>query len=301
MTPIARQLAVRRAALRWLEDERARGHEIWSQSELASFTFQGERTPLIDAHRALLVPPGWTGALSMRSVYRAPGAERRHEDGIGPDGLYRYAWRHEGPDHAENRGLRDAMLQHLPMIWFYPVAVGEYLVLDTVYLLDEEREDRRWVVALGEDQRLVPVRETTDLERRYTERSTRQRLHHRAFQASVLWAYDERCAVCALHHRPLLEAAHITRSPDAGGAPLTSNGLALCKIHYAAFSAGLLGIRPDMTVHIRADLMREVDGPMLKYGLQEHHDKRLLVLPRAEEDRPDPKRIAVRYELFLAG
>ena len=299
--PIAQQLAVRRAALRWLDDERARGHEIWSQSELASFTFQGERVPLVDAHRTLLIPAGWTAALSMRTVFRSLDAERRYEDGIGPDGLYRYGWRHDDPDHAENRGLRDAMHQHLPLIWLYPVAVGKYLALDPVYLLDEEPEYRRWVVALGEDQRLVPVRETTDLERRYTERSTRQRLHQRAFQASVLAAYDERCAVCALHHRSLLDAAHITRGPDAGGAPLTSNGLALCKIHSAAFNAGLLGIRPDLTVHIRADVMREMDGPMLKHGLQDHHDKRLLVVPRAEEDRPDPKRIAVRYELFLAG
>jgi putative restriction endonuclease len=300
VTPIERQLAVRRSALRWLDDERARGHDVWTQSELASFTVGGERMPLMDGQRTLVIPAGWSAPLSMRTAYQAPDAERRYEDAIGPDGLYRYAWRSDDPSHPEHRGLRDAMHQQLPLIWFYPFAVGRYLALNPVYLLDEERAERRFVLALGEEQRHVPVRETTDLERRYTERITRQRLHQPAFQASVLMAYDEQCAVCSLRHRPLLDAAHITRGSDARGASVTSNGLALCKIHHAAFDAGLLGIRPDLTVHIREDLLRENDGAMLRHGLQEYHDMKLMVVPRVEQDRPDPGRIAARYELFLA-
>jgi putative restriction endonuclease len=300
ISSIERQWAVRLAAQQWLDQEQAAGHEIWSQPELANFRFGGERISLMDVQRGIRIPAGWSAALSMRTVYRTPGADRPYDDGVGPEGLYRYMWRGDDPDHAENRGLRNAMDQNLPLIWFFPFATGKYVPLYPVYLLDEERSEHRFVVALGEEQRIVPVRDASEVERRYAERITRQRLHQRAFQAGVLWAYDERCAVCSLHHRPLLDAAHITPDSDERGAPITSNGLALCKIHHAAFDSGILGIRPNLTVHIRDDILRETDGPMLKHGLQEHHDKKLLVLPHVRRDRPDLERITERYELFLA-
>ncbi len=297
---IERQLAIRWAAQHWLDDEQAHGHEVWSQPELANFRFAGERVALMDVQRGIRIPAGWSAALSMRTVYRAPGANRPYDDGVGPDGLYRYMWRGDDPNHAENRGLRNAMEHQLPLIWFRPFAVGKYLAEYPVYLLDEERSEQRFVVALGEEQRLIPVGHATEIERRYAERITRQRLHQRVFQAGVLWAYDERCAICSLHHRTLLDAAHITPDSDERGAPVTSNGLALCKIHHAAFDSGILGIRPNLTVHIRDDILHETDGPMLKHGLQEHHDKKLLVLPHTRRDRPDPERLSERYELFLA-
>jgi len=39
------------------------------------------------------------------------------------------------------------------------------------------------------------------------------------------------------------------------------NGLALCKIHHAAFDMNILGIRPDHVVEIRTDVLEERDGP----------------------------------------
>lgn len=300
VSSIERQWAIRMAAQRWLDDEQARGHEIWSFRELAEFRYEDERIPLMDLGRGIRKPAGWDAALSIRTVYTREGAARPYDDDMGTDGLFRYMWREDDPDIAENRALRSAMDLRLPLIWFMPFAQGKYLPLYPVYLLEEEPSDRRFVVALGEEQRIVPVGHASEIERRYAERITRQRLHQRAFQAGVLWAYDERCTVCSLHHRPLLDAAHITPDSDERGAPITSNGLAMCKIHHAAFDSGILGIRPNLTVHIRDDILHETDGPMLKHGLQEHHDKKLLVLPHMRRDRPDRDRIAERYELFLA-
>jgi putative restriction endonuclease len=76
------------------------------------------------------------------------------------------------------------------------------------------------------------------------------------------------------------------------------NGLALCKIHHAAFDGNILGIRPDLVVELRRDILEEEDGPMLRHGLQELHGRALLVVPRARELKPDPARLEARYQVF---
>lgn len=73
--------------------------------------------------------------------------------------------------------------------------------------------------------------------------------------------------------------------------------MALCKIHHAAFDANILGIRPDHVVEIRADILDEVDGPMLRYGLQALH-RSPLILPRRVADRPRTEFLELRYESF---
>jgi len=46
------------------------------------------------------------------------------------------------------------------------------------------------------------------------------------------------------------------------------NGLALCKLHHAAFDANIIGVTPDLEVTVRLDVLQEIDGPMLQHGLQ---------------------------------
>ena len=84
-------------------------------------------------------------------------------------------------------------------------------------------------------------------------------------------AYETRCAVCSLGHRELLDAAHVIPDSDPRGEPIVTNGLALCKIHHAAYDRDIIGIRPDYVVEVHTRLLDEIDGPMLKYGLQGHH------------------------------
>jgi putative restriction endonuclease len=57
------------------------------------------------------------------------------------------------------------------------------------------------------------------------------------------------------------------------GLPEVPNGLALCKIHHSAYDVNILGVSPDYRVHIRSDVLREHDGPMLRWGLQEMDDE----------------------------
>lgn len=301
-SPVERELAIRVAAQDWLDAQRAHGVEYWRHDTLADFQYAGERIGLLDRQRGIRKPKSMAAALSIRTAYRRAGADRPYEDGVGVDGLLRYKWRGEDSEHAENRALRSAMTLNLPLIWFHGFDVGLYAAAYPVYLLAEEPERHQFVVALGEEQRLVGVgRETAPATRAYVERTTRRRLHQPAFRAGVMRAYTTRCAVCSFRHAALLDAAHITADAHADGDPVTSNGLALCKIHHGAYDAGILGIRPDLTVHVRQDVLDEVDGPMLRHGIQEHHDRKLMVVPESRRDRPDAARLAQRYESFLAA
>ena len=73
--------------------------------------------------------------------------------------------------------------------------------------------------------------------------------------------------------------------------------LPLCSLHCGAFDRYLLGIRPDLTIELRVDILRESDGPTLQHGLLRFHGATITV-PRLPESRPNPAFLAERYELF---
>ena len=70
---------------------------------------------------------------------------------------------------------------------------------------------------------------------------------------------------------------------------MISNGVALCKLHHAAFDRCFFAIRPDYVIEVRPSVLRESDGPMLVVGLH---------LPRRTIDLPDRARLERRYEQF---
>ena len=146
----------------------------------------------------------------------------------------------------------------------------------------------------------MPIEEPpqTELRRRYITAAVQHRLHQAAFRERVLNAYRVHCAMCHLKHRELLDAAHIIADADPDGLPQISNGLSLCKIHHAAYDKGILAVRPDYIIEVRQDVLSEVDGPMLKYGLQALHRSKLL-LPRRLEDHPSPEALERRYQQFV--
>ncbi len=293
---------LRREAQAWLTVRTHDGQVSLSSDELLDFAIDGRPFKLMDRQRGIREPRELTAALSIRTVYTVEGGVRPYEDAVGPDGLLRYKWRGDDPDHAENRALREAMVRELPLIWFCGVGQGAYRPVFPVYLLWEEREQRQFVLDPDVARGLV-VQETpvTEHLRRYIRRETMQRLHQPVFRATVLRAYDTRCAVCALRHRQLLDAAHIVPDRAEAGIAVVRNGLALCKIHHAAYDCHVLGIRPDLVVEIRADLLEEVDGPMLEHGLKGRHGQSLMALPAVRAERPDRELLDHRYACFRAA
>lgn len=295
--------SIRAAALAWLHEVTLGGTLPVTREQLANdFHAGGQRFPLIDRGRGIRKPAGWSAALSITTAVPKSGRARPYADEEGPDGLHRYNLRRDQGGTAENQALRAAMRGQLPLIWFYGLEPSLFQAIYPVYLTAEEPELDQFVLALTDDQRTVragsPVE---DAFRRYLIAETKRRLHQPVFASQIMLAYETRCAVCALGHRELLDAAHIIPDSDPRGLPVVPNGLALCKIHHAAYDQNILGIRPDYLIEIHHRLLDELDGPMLRHGLQEHHAKPLMQLPRRHADRPDPQRLIERYAQFRAA
>jgi len=135
----------------------------------------------------------------------------------------------------------------------------------------------------------------------YATREVKRRMHQDRFRFLVMHAYRDRCTMCQLRHIPLLDAAHIIPDSDERGLPVISNGLSLCKIHHAAYDVRILGVDPDYRIHVREDVLEEVDGPMLEHGLQGFDGKRLESLPHRDADKPDRGLLAVQFDRFRAA
>lgn len=132
-------------------------------------------------------------------------------------------------------------------------------------------------------------------------REARQRLHQPVFRSMVMRAYETQCAVYPLRHTQLLDAAHIVPDANQDGIAAVRNGLALCKIHHAAYDAGILGIAPSYEAAIRHDVLAEVDGPLFDYGIKGLHGQFLMVLPQRRADRPGRDLLESRFMRFLSA
>ncbi len=102
------------------------GLDSITRDELLDFSFDGKMFRLVDPTRGIRKPRELSSALSIMTTYRSEGAARPYEDEVGGDGFLRYKWSGTDPDHMDNRGLRAAMDQQVPLIWFYGVGPSRY-------------------------------------------------------------------------------------------------------------------------------------------------------------------------------
>ncbi|GAB7190843.1 HNH endonuclease [Kineococcus sp. NUM-3379] len=290
------ELALRQHVMTRLARTTSTNGGVVSRAELSDFDLgNGERRRLVDQSAGIWNPRDLAGTLSIVSSPDGP-----YEDEDIDGGLFRYDYR-AGSTDGQNLKLRRAMELELPLILLRKIAAGVFVPVFPVYVIEDDTAARQFVIALDESLRFLrdPLHPTPD-ERRYAERITKQRLHQPEFRGRVIRAYSTRCAICRLAHGELVDAAHIVDDKDAAlGQPVVSNGLSLCSLHHRAFDRGFLGISPDYEVRIDSDLLEEVDGPMLRHGLQEMHGRRLDV-PVRKADRPDRERLAWRFERFGA-
>ena len=192
--------------------------------------------------------------------------------------------------------MRKAMELQLPLVWFVQQDSGRYVPYK-VFIINDFPADGYCLIA-PELSLATASRSESLIERRYAERTMKQRLHQPAFRARVLSAYETKCAICRLGHGRLLDAAHITPDNDETSSTSVTNGLSLCKIHHTAYDIDIVGIDADYTVHIRQDILNETDGPMLEHGIKEM-DKIKLWVPHAQGEKPDPARLEERYSKFI--
>lgn len=258
------------------------------------FQFQGERVPLV-SQQGIFKPKVCELPLSIRSSPSGP-----YDDALSPDGLLRYRYQGQDPNHWQNAGLREAMRRRAPLVYLFGIEPAAYMPTWPVFVVGDEPGALTFTVALDAPVSLFeearPM-EVAEARRQYVTSSFRRRLHQTTFRQRVLSAYKERCAICRLRHRELLDAAHIIPDREPEGEPRVSNGLSLCKLHHAAFDSYFITVDPDYRVLIRSDVLEESDGPMLRHGLQELHGSRIDA-PRRAEWKPSREGLAVRLERF---
>jgi putative restriction endonuclease len=295
-----REVAVREAMFSYLDQAVALspdGNLPWDETE--RFEFAGESIALRQTRgRGIHKPRQLNAALSITTTFTGYGKEPPYRDSIGEDGYPRYKYERTDPNLSTNRGLRTAMEYKLPLAYFMGVRPAVYKPVYPVYIAGEDQRNLDFVLTFTRSEVGIDLSALTAPDKVYAARMTRQRLHQPLFRERVLHAYRSSCAVCRLKHSELLDAAHIIGDADDDGDPIVPNGMALCKIHHAAFDRSFLGISPDLIVRINQRLLDEVDGPMLKHGLQEMHGSTISV-PRNQAEKPDPERLERRYEVFL--
>lgn len=299
--------AVRLRAFEFLSEQRRRfGESSLPHAVLErGFDFDGLRVPLVSPQG--IFKPAILPEIPL-TIRTAPPDERRkrpYDDGFEEGGFLRYRYRGTDPaerDHRDNVGLRLAMQRQTPLIYLHGIVPGLYEAAWPVFIVGDRPEALTFIVAI-DDQASAPaawqVNDPAALtaRRQYVTAVVRQRLHQRGFRERVIRAYRQCCAICRLRHDELLEAAHILPDGHPLGEPVVPNGLALCKLHHAAFDRYLIGVTPDLEVRVRLDVLEEIDGPMLQHGLQGFQGSRIHV-PHPAHLRPNRDFLAERYERF---
>jgi putative restriction endonuclease len=280
-------------------------HDHLTAKELKpGFEFEGKRIPLANPQKGIFKPKEMRYLLSIKTVFPRPGAKiwyddqrQVHKQIYGGDDAVDYAFMGTDPDAADNRWLREAMENRVPIIYFLGLAPGRYQAIVPVFLTGWDSKGLVARVAIGFAGDKVYELPEDVAERRYALRAVKQRLHQASFREAVITAYNGRCALSGLPESVLLDAAHIiVDSNEKYGQPIVSNGIPLSKIHHAAFDAHLIGIDPDFRIHVSERLMSQQDGPMLEALKGLHHGK--LHLPRRPQDHPDRTRLEIRFEEF---
>ncbi len=296
--PTEWQEAARLAAFDYVAGQSGGGELPVAYSVLTSFSFDGEPMPLI-GQKGIWKPRVLDLPISIITAPPKIGVEPPYPDEMMSDGRLLYRYEGTDPQLWTNVRLRRAMELGVPVLYMRGIVPGLYMVEGALIVEDDPAKLTFTVytaplesVAAG-----LPV-DMDAASHRYYVRTVKQRVDQQAFRGAVLRAYRTRCAVCRLKHPELLDAAHIVPHAD-GGKAIVPNGLSMCKIHHAAFDANILGVRPDLVLEIREDILDEVDGPMLRHGLQEMHGEKLLI-PRRTELQPNTAYLNLRYSAFIS-
>lgn len=262
------------------------------------FTFRGTRVPYLNRQKGIYRAAVQRGpaALSIQTSYESPYQDAPTQDG------WLYAYRAGSADQPDNRALRAAFELRTPLVYFVATRRGCYEPVFPAFVVADDPVAGHVLVAPGMLRGPLdepePVIASDPIERRYAFREVRVRVHQARFRGRVLPAYRDQCAICRLKEVRLLDAAHIVGDLEDAGEPTISNGLCLCTIHHRAYDHDLVGISPDYRVHVARRLLEDEDGPML--DLLKTFEGAAITTPRPAALRPDPERLALRFDRFRA-
>lgn len=300
--PPVDDISVRVKAFQFLGDQVQLHGDVLPWELLSrGFDLDGVRVPLVGLQGIFKPAVLPEIPLSIRTAAAVPGEPPPYDDRVDESGFLRYRYRGTDPGHRDNVALRLAMTRRTPLIYLFGVERGRYLPTWPVYVVGDDPRGLAFTVAVDDTATLAAPAPADDPSaegrRRYVTGIAIRRLHQRSFRERVLAAYQHRCAVCRLRRVELLEAAHILPDGHPKGEAIVPNGLSLCVLHHTAFDRHVLGIRPDLQVELREDLLRDPDGPTLEHALRPFHGRQIEV-PRSAALRPRPEFLEERYKMF---
>ena len=247
-----------------------------------------------------------TAALSVKTVVPRGGRSTTYRDQeTGFDratGLFSYDLE-AGRNKPANEFLRRALDRRAPIIYFRGVESGVYEPICPVWVHQYREREGRVLLAAADtlqpsissaEAALPSFNEVRDAS--YADALVRRRNHQAWFSSRTKAAYGYRCAFSRLPLRSLLVGAHIV--PDAeDGPPSVNNGICMSTLHHAAFDAHLIGVDPDLRIHVADHVIGERDGPLLA-ALQGLNGSNM-VIPADPTAHPDRDFLAQRYRAFL--
>jgi len=286
---------IRLAVFDWLNEQTQKYDQVLPKELLLKgFVFNDERISLISP-QGIFKPKAMELPLTITTT-----PQSQYDDAFRQDEYLNYKYRGDNIYHRDNVGLRDCMKRGIPLIYLLGLVPGKYLPVWPVYIIGDDPKDLSFTVAVDDLNSLMKdegkVKEP-DGRKLYITTMVRFRLHQQAFREKVLYAYKTQCALCRLKHRELLDAAHIIPDGEPNSKPTVDNGLALCKLHHAAFDKYFIGITPEYKIEVRKDILKEEDGPMLQHGLKGLHNSKLF-LPKHKIDLPNKDFLDFRYQKF---
>ena len=262
------------------------------------FLFRKENIHLVSG-RGIHKPRQMDLPLTITTIHNSP-----YEDSFTDDKRFiSYKYQGTDPQARDNNLMREVYKRKLPLIYFHGLEKGVYMALWPVFIIADSPQTLTFTVACDDAKYLIEnkfdntAEDNSEIRRQYVTSTQRVRLHQGIFRERVLKAYRHQCTLCRLKHVSLLDAAHIIPDNDDRGEPKITNGLSLCKIHHTAYDKNIIGINTDYKAIVREDILEEVDGPMLKHGIQQMNGQKIH-LPRAEEHKPDLDFLQERFEAF---
>jgi putative restriction endonuclease len=129
--------------------------------------------------------------------------------------------------------------------------------------------------------------------RRIIVTSVAQRLRASSFRARVLAAYSHQCAFCGLQ-LDLVQAAHVLPVNIDESTDHTSNGIAACFLHHAAYDRGLIAFNTTYDIVANEEKMRHLVQIGRDRGMEQFRKalRPKIILPPSVSDRPNINLIA---------
>jgi putative restriction endonuclease len=182
------------------------------------FLFDGGRFPLINPQRGIFKPQQMRFLLSIKTVFPKPGGKVWYDDQrevhrqiFEGDETVDYAFMGQNPEAADNRWLREAFENRIPIIYFLGIAPGRYQAMLPTFISGWDGKALKARVAFGAPDLETLAPPETALERQLctacsqatTTPSIVPRSRHQRLQRPLRVVGVARIAIagCSAYHR----------------------------------------------------------------------------------------------------